>query len=56
MPVEIKELIIRTTIDKQNEAPNTGTSGKDCSTPSPTEDNQVQLNEVLNMIKNQNER
>ncbi len=56
MPVEIREFIIRTTVDKQNKTSNTGSSGEDCSTPSPTETGQVQANEVLKMIKNQNER
>ncbi|WP_158596964.1 DUF5908 family protein [Aquimarina sp. BL5] len=56
MPVEIKVLIIRTTIDNQNEPEGNNSSSEDCSAPSPSESNQVQLDEVLRMIKNKNER
>ncbi|WP_299222256.1 DUF5908 family protein [uncultured Aquimarina sp.] len=56
MPVEIKELIIRTTIDNQNEPERNSSSSEDCATPSPSESNQIQLDEVLRMMKNKNER
>lgn len=56
MPIEIKELIIRTTIDNQNEPEGNSASSEDCSTPSSSESTQVQLDEILRMIKNKNER
>ncbi|SHJ79155.1 DUF5908 family protein [Pseudozobellia thermophila] len=56
MPVEIKELIIRTTVDGQNKKSNTGAAEQSCSDPTPAETGQVQVDEVLKMIKNQNER
>jgi len=57
MPVEIKELIIRTTIDNQNEPEGRNSvSNEDCSAPSTSEVNQIQLDEVLRMMKNKNER
>ncbi|WP_176328454.1 DUF5908 family protein [Arenibacter amylolyticus] len=56
MPVEIRELIIRTTVDKQNKKPSTHVSGEDCTTPPSAQTNQVRVDEVLKLIKNKNER
>ena len=56
MPIEIRELIIRTTVDKQNKKTEMPASGENCSAPSREESNQVRISEVLKMIKNQNER
>lgn len=55
MPLEIKELIIRTSVDRQNSS-NAAASNETCATPSPQETDEVQANEVLQMIKNRNER
>jgi len=56
MPVEIRELRIRTTVDKQNKTPKKEASKEDCTESSPSEANQLQADEVLKMIRNQNER
>ncbi len=58
MPVEIKELIIRTTVDSQNSPSNASSNANtdDCARSSSTENNQVQLDEIIKMMKSQNER
>ncbi len=55
MPLEIKELVIRTSVDNQNTS-NATASNENCSTPSSNETDEIQANEVLQMIKNRNER
>ena len=56
MPVEIKELIIRTTVDTQNRPANSGQNSNDCASRGPSENDQVQIDEVLKMMRNKNER
>ncbi|MEL6811946.1 MAG: DUF5908 family protein [Bacteroidota bacterium] len=56
MPVEIRELSVRASVDRQNTPATQGTAANDCSTPSPAESDQSQVNELVQMIKNRNER
>jgi len=56
MPLEIRELVIRTSVDRQNNGPATSAPNDSCATPSPAESNESQVNEVLQMIKDKNER
>ena len=58
MPLEIRELVIRTTVDRQNNsaAPATSSTDENCASPPASESNEVQASEVLEMIKNRNER
>ena len=54
MPIEIKELVIRATVDQEGQR-------KNCSPISTTNENKIKdsdskLNELLRMIKEKNER
>jgi len=55
-PVEIRELSVRANVDRQNSATSHSSSDNDCSAPAPAESDQSQVNELVNMIKNRNER
>lgn len=56
MPFEVRELSIRATVDRQNTSTSGTAATNDCSTPAPAESNESQVNELMNMIKNRNER
>lgn len=56
MPVEIRELVIRTSVDSQNNSNSTSNTNQNCTTPSANENEQVRAGEILKMIQNQNER
>ncbi len=59
MPVEIRELLIRTSINQQNESASTSSensSSASCPEETPVNQSSNQLSEMSRMIEEQNER